>query len=265
MRLKRFFLLLIFVFAIVGIIGFYMNTTYLDTLIVEGNIHNTREEVLDYVGIHDTSSLLNIMLNRVYLIENKGYIDTIEIEYIDMKNVRVKVVEKEVIGYANYMGKYLCIDANGYIIDYTDNPNIDKPKIRGVTFTNFTLEAPFDVTREVIDSIATIYRLSRAFNINLDWIDFKYTEGDDIVLSTRQIEIYIGDVVKIEEKFEIMKEILDVLPETEKGILHIENVDGNIIFQSTLETLEELIDNPEEELFDVEDDSDELSGDDVQE
>lgn len=248
MKIRRFLFLLIFVFMIVGVIGFYMNTTYLDTLVVEGNTRNTRAEILEHVGFNDTSSLLYIMFHRVHLIENKGYIDEIEIEYVDMKNVKVTVIEKEVIGYTNYMGKYLCIDANGYIIDYTEKADINKPKIKGIEFTTFTLEEPFDIERKMIDGIATIYRLSRAFNINIEWIDFKFSGGDDIVLTTDQVDVYIGNVIDIEEKFEIMKEILEVLPETEKGVLHIEDVDGNIIFQSTLERLEEeSIENPEGE------------------
>lgn len=253
--------MLIFLGIVGGIIIFYLNTTYLETLTVKGNRNHTRAEVLNHVGFNDTSTLWHIMTHRVYSIENKGYIDEIKVTYHDLRNVTIEVTEKEVIAYAKYMGKYLCIDAGGYIIDYTTTINQEKPKIKGVEINQFTLEEPFDVERQVLSAIGTIYRLSMTFDISIDWIDFKYSGGDEIVLVHNLKEIYLGDITRIEEKFEAMKEIFSVIPEYEPGVLHLEELDGNIIFQSTLEreTDEETL--PQEQQENGEEQSENEQGD----
>jgi len=47
------------------------------------------------------------------------------------------------------------------------------------------------------------------------------------------LDIRIGNINRIEEKFELIQEVIAVLPAGKKGVLHVENVDDDIILEST--------------------------------
>ncbi len=222
-------IMIIFIFAAVV---FFMSTTIIDSVRVIGNEHNTRNEVLDMVGIYDTSSVLDVIMNRTKNIEDVKYVNRLEVDKSDYKNIIITVIEKEIIGYVEYMGKYICLDYRGYIVDYTDSPDESKPKIRGIDLTTFTVDEPLDVSNTIISSIDGVYRNAVAFDVPIEWIDFQYRQGSRIVVYSGGIEIRIGDISKIEEKFKAINEVMEVLPKDKKGILYVENMEDDIIFKS---------------------------------
>lgn len=218
--------------VLVGVlVVFFMSTTIIDSLEVVGNDRMTRIDVMDKVGIYDTSSVLDVLLNPIVIIEDDGYISRVEVEKIDLKHVIIHVYEKEIIGYVEYMGKYICIDNSGFIVDYTDNPDPKKPTIYGVDLASFSIDEPIEVSDRIVKSIDTIYRNSISFEVPIDGIDFAFGQGSHILLQAGNIQIQIGDTTRIEEKFESIKEVLKVLPLSEEGVLIVENVDDDIIFK----------------------------------
>jgi len=221
------------VMMVLGTMGviFFMGTTIIDTLQVIGNEHMSRNEILELVDIYDYSSVLEVMINPITKIEDVYYISVLEVEKKDLKNVVIKVYEKDIIGYVEYMGKFICIDNSGYIVDYTDLPDPTKPKIKGIDLTTFSINKPMEVSEKIVISIDTIYRNARSLEVPIEWIDFSYGQGNRITLKTSNIVIKIGDITRIEEKFSKIKESLNMLSEDQVGILYIENVDDNIIFK----------------------------------
>ncbi len=212
---------------------FFMSVTRVETIDVIGNEYNTRSEILAMVGLSDESSMMDVFRHRVEFLEDISYVSRLEVEKVDLRHVVITVYEKDIIGYVDYMGKYLCVDSHGYIVDYTSEPDPLKPKIRGIDLTAFNINEPIDVSDRIVGSIDAIYRNSVAFQVPVEWIDFAYGQGSRITLSTGNVEIRIGDVSRIEEKFESIKEVLKVLPHEKKGILYVENVDDDIIFRET--------------------------------
>lgn len=210
---------------------FFMGTTIIDSLQVVGNEHMSRDEILELVDIYDSSSVLEVMINPINTIEDISYISVLEVEKKDLKNVVITVHEKDIIGYVDYMGKYICLDSSGYIVDYTDSPDAKKPKIKGIDLTTFNINEPMEVSEKIVLSIDTIYRNALSFEVPIEWIDFSYGQGNRITLKIRDIDIKIGDVSRIEEKFSRIKESLNMLPEGQAGILYVENLDDNIIFK----------------------------------
>jgi len=218
------------VFVSAGIL-FFMGTTVIDSVRIIGNNHTTRYEIMNMVGIYDSSTVLEVFVNPTERIEDVSYVTSLEVNKEDLKNVIITVYEKDIIGYIDYMGKYICIDSRGYIVDYTEIPDPMKPKIQGIALTAFTIDEPIDISEKIVTSIDTIYRNAVAFDIPIEWIDFSYGEGNKIVLRTGKIQIRMGDISRIEEKFESIKEVLKVLSENEEGILIIENMEDDIIFK----------------------------------
>ncbi len=209
--------------------------TPIESIVIQGNTFYTQEEILELLPYDANSSVLKVMFNRVNTVKDKGYVLKMEIEYPDLTHINIRVYEKEIIGYVEYLGKYLCIDNNGYIVDYTDDPK-DKPIVRGVEVPEFTIYEPIEVDQTIIDEIYAIYRNMVAFDVPITGIYFPYGKINEITLESDDIKIYIGDTSRIEEKFQLIGEILRALPEDESGTLSLEYIDQNIIFKSNRTT-----------------------------
>lgn len=233
MSLKKIFaFLLLGTCIIIGIIVLILYSTKIDSIVIEGNEHMSREQIFDLLGYNDDSSMLEVLLHRVNTVKDKSYISKMDIEYLNLRNVHIQVYEKDIIGYILYMGKYICIDANGYIVDYTDQPDDQRPKIMGVDLTTFSVEEPIDLPKKTVRLIDSIYRNSLAFEVPVEWIDFQFSAGTQIVLKKGNVDIRIGDGSNLEEKFNALKEIFKSLPSDKRGVLYAEDVSGNIVFKS---------------------------------
>lgn len=217
---------------VVGIIIFILYSTRISSIVIEGNEHMSREQIFDLIGFSDESSMLDVLLHRANSIEDKSYISKLEIDYVNLRQVHIQVYEKDIIGYILYMGKYICIDANGYIVDYTDQPDNLRPKIMGVDLTTFSVNEPIDLPKKTVRLIDTIYRNSLAFEVPIEWIDFQFTAGSQVVLKKGGVDIRIGDGSDLEEKFNALKEVFKSLPSDKRGVLYAEDVSGNIVFKS---------------------------------
>ncbi|WZL82870.1 hypothetical protein QBE53_07105 [Vallitaleaceae bacterium 9-2] len=233
MRLKRKIMRRIIVISVIliGILVVVAIKTPIEAITIQGSTYYTREEIIALLPYNEQASVFDVMLNRVDRITDKGYISRMEISYPDLKNIKIQIYEKEIIGYVEYLGKYLCIDNNGYIVDYTDKPS-EKPIVKGIDISEFTIYEPLEVDKAIVDAVYTIYRNMEAFDIPVQSIDFSYGKDTQISLECGSLEVFIGDIARIEEKFQLMREIIHTLPEGESGFLSIENVDQNIIFKS---------------------------------
>ncbi len=216
---------------LVFVILFFLSTTIIDSIKVSGNEHYSRAEILELTGLSDTDSVLDLLLNQTVTIENKGYIDRLEIVKKDLKHVEIIIKEKEIIGYVEFMGQYLCLDREGYIIDYTSALDEGKPMITGIELESFTTMEPLDVSQDIIKAIESIYSSTKAFDLPLEWIDFRYREASDIILMIRGLEVRIGDSSKMDAKSKAIAEILKVLPEDKTGTLYVEDIDHDIFFE----------------------------------
>ena len=222
---------IILLIIMVLVIVFFLSTTIINDISVSGNKHYSRQQILEIAQMSDKDSVLDILLYRKKVIENYGYINRLEINKLDLKTVEIVVLEKEIVGYVEYMGQYICLDREGFIIDYTNRLDEGKPLIRGIELNSFTLEEPLDVSKEIVDAIQAIYSSAGAFGVEVSWIDFRMKDGRDISLIVRGLDVRIGNISKLDAKFEALAEILLVLPVDESGILFIDDVEHDIIFK----------------------------------
>ncbi len=231
-RSLRLILTIVGLVLIIFVIVFFLSTTIVESIYIRGNEHYTRQEILELTGLSDTDSVLDLLLNHNTIVENSGYIDKLEIIKKDLKNVEVIIKEKEIIGYVEFMGQYICLDREGYIIDYSSNVDEGKPMITGIELESFTAMEPLDVSPDIVKAIETIYSSAKAFNLPLEWIDFRYREASDIRLIIKGLDVHIGNVVKMDAKSKAIAEILKVLPEGKKGTLYVEDIEHDIFFES---------------------------------
>lgn len=228
----RLLLLMGIVVAVLAIVLYIMSQMTIKSITITGNVHNSREEILHMVGFDETSSVLHVLTHRKDMVRDISYVSRMEIDYIDFTTVHIKVYEKEIIGYVSYMGKYLCLDGSGYIVDYTQEPDGKKPQINGIDIERFTIDAPLEVDDSLVSAINMIYRNSQTFEVPIDEIRFVYGKSDQIILQYKLVEVRLGSTARIEEKFQIMKEVFSTMDKASEGILYLEDVDAPIVFRA---------------------------------
>lgn len=223
---------LVVIVAFIGTVVYIMSQMTLKSITITGNVHNTREEILHMAGFDESSSVLYVLTHRKDEVKDFSYVSRMDIDYVDFTTVEIKVYEKEIIGYVSYMGKYLCLDGSGYIVDYTDEPDGDKPQINGIDIERFSIDSPLEVDDQLVSAINMIYRNSQTFDVPIDEIRFVYGKSDQIILQYHHVEVRLGSTIQIEEKFQIMKEVFQAMDGTKEGTLFLEDVDAPIVFRA---------------------------------
>lgn len=220
------------VLIILSVISYYMaNTLKIDEINVYGNEYYTDSEVLSMAGIRRDDSIFTAWFTYDKNQYNKDYIKSIRIKNASISSIDVYVVEKGIIGYLEHMGKYICIDSDGLVTDYIEEPDRKAPTIKGVRVKAFAYNEPLQVRDKIIPSIYTIFQHMVSFGLEVDSIDFNYENGEHIVLKIDEIRINIGNISDIHEKFDIINQFMQSIPEGEKGILNLEDPNKHIIFE----------------------------------
>lgn len=227
--IKKTLLIIIILIILLGII---MIITRINTIKVSGNKHYTKEEIFEIMGIDENSNVFDVLIFNISdKHKNYPYIENIDIEYSSINSIHIIVEEKHIIGYIQYMGKYLCLDEDGYIIDYTNKVDENIPIINGIKINSFTLNEKAEIDSKTINAINIIEAILKEYNIIIDVIDFKYDADNKIVLYYNDIEIYIGNTDQIYEKIQMLSEILDTIPLDSKGTLDIRDLSRKILFK----------------------------------
>jgi cell division protein FtsQ len=225
---KKLSLIFLSVFLLLTGIMFF---TKVNILSVSGNKHYSKEEIYKIVGINERSNIFNVYFNSKNNYKSYPYIDSIEIEHNSYKNISIIVDEKNIIGYIWYMGKYLCLSEEAYIIDYTDKIDAGIPLIEGIKIDKFVIKEKIPIKEEVIDSLILIGSTLKEYKIQLDKIDFNYNLPNKLYLYYKGIEINVGNTNHIYEKMQIINEILKTLPLDSKGVLDVTDINKKIVFK----------------------------------
>lgn len=200
---------------------------------IEGNVHNSDEEILEIVGFSHQSSVLDTIKHRPKLMENIGYISKIEISYPSITRIKLVVIEKERMGYVKYMSTYLCLDSNGIIIDSVKKPDPEVARIEGLNVKSFALNASLDIEEEIKLALLNVYKLLQAYDLKARVINLNYKKAEDISLDFGKIKVRIGNGQELEEKFSLMKEILSGMDPDKEGTLYLQDPAKKIIFKRT--------------------------------
>lgn len=209
---------------------------------ISGNMHNSREEILDLVGFSNNTTVFDTIIHRPSYFENIGYIAKINVTYPTITEIEIEVIEKERMGYVKYMSSYLCLDSNAYIIDNVNQPDPDIPQIDGLNLAGFSLNEPLAIDEEVKLALLNIYKLMKSYDLAPSLIHMNHKKAEDISIQFEKIKVKLGKSERLEEKFSLLKEIMGGLSPQEEGTILLENPDKKIIFQK-----KQIIEEPKKE------------------
>lgn len=199
---------------------------------VEGNSRYTEAEIEELVlGKGYSNTLLLALKSRFQGFSPIPFISTLEINVRSAGHVSIRVYEKMIVGYVEYMGTHLYFDKDGIVVESYSDPLEGVPLISGLKFSEVTLYEPLPVKDE--DIFRVILNLTQSLDKNAVYPDkIAFTDDVEITLYFNEARVLFGTEDHMDEKIANLAAFVDDLKER-KGVLHMENFTdetSNIVF-----------------------------------
>lgn len=208
--------------ALFGALVFVQTKFRVETVSVEGNVHYTKEEIEEMV-IKDRLSANSLYLSLKYRsreIRNIPFIEKMSVRVDSPDSITIRVYEKTVAGYVEYMGRYMYFDREGIVVESSETKTSGVPQVTGIDFDHVVLYEPLPVEDPAVFSeVLSITQMLSKYEIVTDKIFFN---------SESEITLYFGKVRarlgkdNLEEKIMRLQQILPNL-EGETGVLDLQN------------------------------------------
>ena len=190
---------------------------------VTGNAYYTKEEVVDL--LLDEGSLQNTLL--VYLLYKYQehpeipFIDDFEVTMDSWQSLKIRVYEKNMVGYVRYLGQDVYFDKDGIVVESSTQELEGIPQISGVTFDSLAIHQPLSVEDPTIfDTILSITKLLTKYDLDPD--EIRFGAGGELFLQLGDVKVALGTGENLDEKISRLKQLEGDLKD-KSGTLHMEN------------------------------------------
>ena len=190
---------------------------------VTGNAYYTKEEVVDL--LLDEGSLQNTLL--VYLRYKYQehpeipFIDDFEVTMDSWQSLKIRVYEKNMVGYVRYLGQNVYFDKDGIVVESSTQELEGIPQISGVTFDSLAIHQPLSVEDPMIfDTILSITKLLTKYDLDPD--EIRFGAGGELFLQLGDVKVALGTGENLDEKISRLKQLEGDLKD-KSGTLHMEN------------------------------------------
>lgn len=225
---KKLLIVVVVLVVLLAAAGILISLCTITDITVEGNVHYTEDEIKELVMTHTYDYNTIYFYWRVHngKIKDIPFIDDIEVSIESRNKVKIKVYEKDIIGYVRHLGYNLYFDKEGTVVESSDKEIEGIPRIKGFTFDNVRLYEPLPVEKEdVFKKILSLTKLLEKYDIHPDSINF--SKELSVTLSFKDANVLLGKNVEDDEKIVKLKQLLPDL-EGMKGTLHLENYDEDM-------------------------------------
>lgn len=215
---------LIVVLAVLFILGLsFAGVFRVRQVTVTGNAYYTKEEVVDL--LLDEGSLQNTLL--VYLRYKYQehpeipFIDDFEVTMDSWQSLKIRVYEKNMVGYVRYLGQDVYFDKDGIVVESSTQELEGIPQISGVTFDSLAIHQPLSVEDPTIfDTILSITKLLTKYDLDPD--EIRFGAGGELFLQLGDVKVALGTGENLDEKISRLKQLEGDLKD-KSGTLHMEN------------------------------------------
>lgn len=146
-------------------------------------------------------------------------------------SITIRVYEKSVAGYVEYMGRYMYFDRDGIVVESSETRTEGIPQVTGIRFDHVVLYEALPVKNtDIFQEILSITQMLSKHQITTDKIYFN--ESNEITLYFDNIRAKLGKD-NLEEKVMRLEQILPNLS-GESGVLDLQNYSEdrkNVTFQ----------------------------------
>lgn len=229
-RRKWGILLLVLLAAAAALLGaaYYLLTKYrIETVYVEGNLHYTKEEIMEIVmdGPLGDNSLYLSMKYKNEGVDNIPFVAAMNVEVLTADTIKIKVFEKSLAGFIEYLGKYMYFDKEGTIVESSSVKTVGIPEITGIAFEYVVVGEVLPVEDDgIFSNILTLTQTLSKYSLTADRIYFDSQGAMTIFFG--EVKVAFGKDNLLDEKIMRLKNILPGL-EGQKGTLRMENYNEN--------------------------------------
>jgi cell division protein FtsQ len=232
---KRRLIIVIIVIVLIAAAMIIITSVFsIKKITITGNEHYSEEEIEKLMFDN------RYCYNSLYLYWKYNYkqdytfpfIDTVEVEMLSGKEVKINVYEKSMVGYIEYLGSYMYFDKDGIVVESSSKKVEGVPLITGLKFDHIVLYNELAVDDEsIFNTIVSTTQLLAKYEITPDKI--YYNSSYEMTLYFGDAKVYLGKDNETEEKIIRLRSILPDLVGL-SGVLHMENYQegvSNITFE----------------------------------
>jgi Cell division septal protein len=215
----------IFLISAITILGMFS----IKEIEISGNKYYTIEKIEEILmeGLYFNNSLeLSWKFRNGAKDFNIPMISEIEVVRESSNRVRVRIYEKNLLGYVEYQGAKMYFDKDGIVIESSKEEIEKLPLITGLEFSKIVLYEELQVESEgVVPIILELTQLLKDVRLAPDKISF--SSELDIALNFGNIKVSLGRGKNLEEK---IFQLAAVLPSVggQSGTLHMEKMGEGI-------------------------------------
>ncbi|HAK18473.1 MAG TPA: cell division protein FtsQ [Lachnospiraceae bacterium] len=190
---------------------------------VEGSSKYTKDEISSMVmtgPLGDNSVLLSLRY-RDKPIRNIPFIETMKVQVVTHDSIRIRVYEKTIAGYVNYLGSCMYFDRDGIVVESSKEELKDVPEVTGLKFQSIVLYKKLPAENdEVFDRILTVTQLLSKYGLHADRIYFSTTSSMSLYFG--DVRADLGEDQYTDEKISNLRKILPSL-KNKKGTVDLVN------------------------------------------
>ncbi len=222
-KVAKILAVMVLLLLLLGGVWWFLSTYTIQTVTVEGSTHYTDEEIEEMVFETplDNISLILSWKYRNQNIKNIAFVESIEVLVEGKDSVRIRVYEKSLAGYIEYLGQYVYFDRDGTVVEVSSQVTSGVPLVIGLKFNSVVLEEPLPVeNEEVFQYILELTNLISKYELTVDKIYF--SPDSEMTLYIGSVLVSLGDSSLLSEK---MMKLRDLYAELNglSGTLHLEN------------------------------------------
>ena len=168
---------------------------------VSGNTQYTDDEISDMVmrGPLGHNSLYLSLRYRNRSIDNVNLVDKMDVEIIDHETIRIKVYEKAIAGYVEYVGQRVYFTRDGTVVEASRRVIAGVPEVRGLSFDQIVLHEKLHTDNgEIFERILDVAQLLGKYGLTADKIFFD--SGDNMTLYFGGVRVLLGQADYTDEK-----------------------------------------------------------------
>lgn len=208
---------------ITGGVIWFMNAFRITSVMVEGNIHYSTDQITEMVMNSDFSNN-SVFLSMQYhnkSITDVPFVERIDVSVMDRQTVKITVYEKALAGYVQYLGSYMYFDKDGIVVESSNIITPGIPEVSGLKFNHVVLHEALPVENDAIfQEILNITNLLNKHGLSATKIQFDSLY--DVSLHFGKVRVIMGEDADMDQ---IIMHLTGILPHLEgkSGVLHMEN------------------------------------------
>lgn len=208
---------------LVGLTYFVYKNYRVTEVYVEGSLHYSDQEIIHMVmsGPFCHNSLYLSLRYRNRSIDHIPFIEKTDVDIVSPHTVKIKVYEKALAGYIDYLGKYIYFDREGIVVEASSKKTEGIPQVMGLDVDRVVMHEKLPVKDpKVFSEILEMTHLLSKYQLSADRMLFD--KSYQVYLYFDGVNVELGDSSYLNEK---VSQLSHILPELKgkSGILHMKD------------------------------------------